>query len=251
MHYKTVTVIVLVTLLWGCKNPEGNPKEGEPASDTLAVAMETPTETWEVLFNGSSFDHWRGFLKEGMPPGWSIEAGAMSYTPGDTHGNDIISKDTYTNFILSLEWKISEGGNSGIFWGVHEDAEFEYPYQTGPEIQVLDDEKHPDSFVGEGTHKAGALYDMIAPAQSVVKPAGEWNLCIIEVDHNANKGMVSLNGTIIVEFPVQGAEWDALVENSKFKGWKGFGIYPTGHLALQDHGNQVWFRDIKIKRLPD
>lgn len=92
---------------------------------------------------------------------------------------------------------------------------------------------------------------MIAPAQSVVKPAGEWNLCIIEVDHNANKGMVSLNGTIIVEFPVQGAEWDALVENSKFKGWKGFGIYPTGHLALQDHGNQVWFRDIKIKRLPD
>ena len=110
--------------------------------------------------------------------------------------------------------------------------------------------KHPDSFVGEGTHKVGALYDMIAPAQSVVKPAGEWNLCIIEVDHNANKGMVSLNGTIIVEFPVQGAEWDALVENSKFQGWKGFGIYPTGHLALQDHGNQVWFRDIKIKRCP-
>ena len=93
-------------------------------------------------------------------------------------GKNIISKEKYTNFILSLEWKISEAGNSGIFWGVYEDEKFSEAYMTGPEIQVLDNEKHPDSFVGNGIHKAGSLYDLIGYPAEDIYPAGEWNQCV-------------------------------------------------------------------------
>ena len=141
--------------------------------------------------------------------------------------------------MLSLEWKIAEGGNSGIFWGVYEDPKFSEAYQTGPEIQVLDDERHPDAKQGNGTHVSGSLYDMIGPSEKVVNPAGEWNLCEISINHNTNQGSVNLNGVNIVNFPVHGEGWDALVANSKFKDWEGFGAYPTGHIGLQDHGDKV------------
>jgi hypothetical protein len=204
---------------------------------------------WITLFDGTSYDNWRGYLSEGMHDNWTIEDGAMAFTPGDEGGKNIITKDQYTNFVLSLEWKISEAGNSGIFWGVHEDEKFPEAYQTGPEIQVLDNTKHPDAKVGDGLHTAGALYDMIKPSADVTKPVGEWNLCVIEIDHNTNKGTVTLNGTRIVSFPVHGPEWDAMVANSKFKDWDGFGKYRTGHIGLQDHSDKVWYRNIKIKNL--
>lgn len=237
----------MLCIATSCKNTNETPEATEEVA--MEETTEQPTETWEVLFDGSNFDHWRGYNMETMPPQWTIEENAMVFTPGEEHGNNIITKKQYTNFLLSLEWKISEGGNSGIFYGIHEDTRYGEPYQTGPEIQVLDDAKHPDAKVGNGTHTAGSLYDMIAPSEKVVKPAGEWNLCIIEVNHKANKGMVSLNGTIIVEFPVNGPQWDAMVENSKFKGWEGFGAFKTGHIGLQDHGDKVWYRHVKIKPL--
>ena len=204
---------------------------------------------WEWLFDGASMEHWRGYLSDEMYPEWTIEDGAMAFTPGSKGGKNIISKNQYTNFILSLEWKISEGGNSGIFWGVHEDASFPEAYQTGPEIQVLDNERHPDAKVGGGTHTAGALYDLIAPSADVTKPAGQWNLCVLEVNHKANRGKVSLNGTELFTFPVHGSEWDQMVATSKFKAWEGFGKFQTGHIGLQDHSDKVWYRNIKIKKL--
>ncbi len=219
----------------------------------MQVSMEAETEVvtpeWEVLFDGSNFDHWRGYNKDTMANGWTIEGDAMAFTPGEEGGNNIISKEKYTNFILSLEWKISEGGNSGIFYGVHEDTLYSEAYQTGPEIQVLDDDRNPDAKMGAGTHVAGSLYDMIAPSQNVVHPAGEWNSCVLEVNHQTNSGSVALNGVKIAKFPVNGVAWDAMVAKSKFKDWEGFGIYPTGHIGLQDHGSKVWYRNIMIKDL--
>lgn len=245
---KTIYLLLIGFAFLACK--EKTAQEPFAENSEITTSETENTQEWEILFDGTSLDHWRGYQKDSMPAGWRIENEAMAFVPGESHGNDILTKKTYTNFILSLEWKIAEGGNSGIFWGVQEDEAYPYIFQTGPEIQVLDDAKHPDSFVGEGTHKAGSLYDMIAPSDlSVVKPAGEWNLCVIEINHETNQGTVTLNGTKIVTFPVHGKEWDTMVANSKFKDWEGFGVSQTGHIGLQDHGDKVWFRNIKIKEL--
>ena len=216
---------------------------------TIKVVEEKQSGEWVSLFDGTSFDNWRGYLAEGMYPEWSVEDGAMLFTPGEEDGKNIITKEKFTNFILSLEWKISEGGNSGIFWSVFEDEAFEEAYHTGPEIQVLDNERHPDAKANPKYHQAGALYDMVQPTSDVCKPAGEWNACVIKIDHQSNSGSVTLNGTVIAEFEVHGEKWDEMVANSKFKGWKGFGKYKTGHIGLQDHSDKVWYRNIKIKEL--
>lgn len=243
----TLGAFFLVLLLFGCK--EGAKEADVNVTDSAMESPKTIDEKWEVLFDGTNFDQWRGYLMDEMPAEWTIEEGAMAFVPGENGGKNIISKNQYTNFVLSLEWRIAEGGNSGIFWGVHEDPKFPEAYQTGPEIQVLDDEKHPDALQGNGTHVAGSLFDMIAPSEKAVNPSGEWNLCEISINHITNEGSVTLNGVNIVNFPVHGEGWNALVANSKFKDWEGFGQYPTGHIALQDHGDRVWYRNIKIKSL--
>lgn len=232
-----VLLLLVYTSFISCKNMESKVNEHNSSSQ------------WISLFDGSNLDQWRGYLSEEMPAEWTIEDGNMAFTPGSRGGKNIITKEAYTNFILSLEWKISEGGNSGIFWGVYEDKKFGEPYQTGPEIQVLDNERHPDSFVANGTHKAGSLYDMIAYPPADINPAGQWNLCILEVNHRANLAKVTMNNGETISFPLQGAQWDHLIENSKFKGWEGFGKYQTGHIGLQDHSDKVWYRNIKIKKL--
>jgi hypothetical protein len=206
-------------------------------------------DNWIYLFDGTSFDSWRGYLSDEMYPEWQIEDGVMSFTPGEVHGKNIITKQKFTSFILSLEWKVSEGGNSGIFWGIYEDEKYPEAYETGIEIQVIDNERHPDAKEREGTHAAGSLYDMIAYPPEYVNPAGEWNLCVIEVNQETNLGKVSMNGKTPITFPVHGPEWEAMIANSKFKDWEGFGKNKTGHIGLQDHSDQVWYRNIKILKL--
>ena len=192
-------------------------------------------------------DAWRGYLMDDMPAAWSIEGNTLAFTPAKGGGMDIISKEKFENFELSLEWKISEGGNSGIFWGVLE-VKGAKIYEAAPEIQVLDNERHPDGKNGPNRH-AGALYDLVAPPANVVNPAGQWNIAVIKVNHKTNKGSSSLNGTVIATFPLHGEKWDEMVANSKFKDWSNFGKNPNGHLGLQDHRDKVWFRNIKIKKL--
>jgi len=236
---RTIVLSTLAALvLLGCKN---NAKQTEENTST-ATEQETTSLEWETLFDGTSFDNWKVYNGGEVTEPWSIEEGAMVFNPpaerpqGATY--DLISKNTYTNFVLSMEWMIAEGGNSGIFWGIHEDENFYAPYQTGPEIQVLDNERHPDSKNGLNRH-AGALYDMVEPSEDVTKPAGEWNTCTIKIDHENNIGEVTLNGTVIVSFAVDGSEWDEMVANSKFATWEGFGAYPDGHICVQDHGDRV------------
>lgn len=242
-----ITLMAIIITLVSCKTKTQKQLEDETVASEH-VEVEEASE-WISLFDGSSFDNWRGYLKDSMPHEWTIKDGAMVFTPGEEGGKNIITKEKFTNFILSLEWKISEGGNSGIFWGIFEDEKYNQPYNTGLEVQVLDNERHPDAKANPKFHQAGALYDLVQPMHDVCKPAGEWNLCVIEVNHDVNKGSVTLNGTEIVNFPLHGDHWDAMVENSKFKGWEGFGKYQTGHIGLQDHGDKVWYRNIKLKPL--
>lgn len=242
-----IVLLVCVMMLSACKQEKRETEQSQP--EAMNMEEPQPVSEWVWLFDGTSFDNWRGYLSEEMYPEWTIEDGAMAFVPGKEGGKNIITKNTYTDFVLSLEWKISEGGNSGIFWSVYEDSKFREAYQTGPEIQVLDNERHPDSFVPGGTHKAGSLYDMIACPPELVKSAGEWNLCVLEINHKTNQGKVSMNGQEALTFPLHGTEWDDMIQNSKFKGWEGFGAHHTGHIGLQDHSDKVWFRNIKIKEL--
>jgi len=224
--------------------------------DTTEVAevkgVEVVENEWIVLFDGTSLNQWKEFKTDGVSDAWKIEGDALVFTPPvedeEQKNHDLITRQEFTNFVLTLDWKISEAGNSGVFWGVSEDEKFGAGYQTGPEIQILDNNKHPDAKAGT-THQAGALYDMVAPAKDVTKPIGEWNTMVITVNHEENKGSVTLNGSEIIMFPVANEEWDALVAKSKFAGWDGFGKYTTGKIGLQDHHNVVSFRNIKIKQL--
>ena len=215
-----------------------------------------PTEEkWETLFDGETLNGWHRFNRKGVTPVWTAKEGVLTFDPelrpkGD-YIHDLVTDKVYKSFELSIEWNISEGGNSGIFWGVMEDPAYPEAYQSGPEIQVLDNAKHPDAFVGEGTHTAGALYDMIAPTADHTNPAGSWNHCVLRVDHRINKGLVFMNGHQIVEFTLDGPEWDEMVAQSKFADWPVFGKSPKGHIGLQDHGDQVAYRNVKIKHLVD
>jgi len=161
-------------------------------------------------------------------------------------GGDIVTNDSYENFDLKLEWKISKNGNSGILFLVNEDtAKYKYTYYTGPEMQVLDNKGHPDSKIVK--HRAGDLYDLISSSSEVVKPAGEWNQA--EIILNQGKLELFLNGTNVVTTTLWDDNWNKLVAGSKFKDMPGFAKSHSGKIALQDHGNEVWYRNISIKKL--
>jgi len=195
------------------------------------------------LFDGKSTNGWHSYLKSG-PGAWKVVDGILQLDPSAPGQGDLITNDEYENFDLKLEWKIAEGGNSGIIFGVHEDPSFDATYLTGIEMQILDDAKAEDNKLA--THRAGALYDMKASSVPA-KPAGEWN----KVEIKKQNGHITfwLNGKKTIDTQIGGPEWQAMLDKSKFKTWKGFAAYPKGHIALQDHGAVVSFKNITIKEL--
>ncbi len=211
-------------------------------------------EDWVVLFDGTSTDNFRSYGKETFPEqGWIIEDGALKVEgsgKGEAGGGggDIITINKYGDFELSLEWKVSEGGNSGIFY-LAQELEGKPIYVSSPEMQILDNEKHIDANLGkEGNRQAGSLYDLIPAVPQNAKPAGEWNHIKILV----YKGTVVhwMNGENVLEYHLWTDAWKEMCANSKFKNWPDF-VDPAeeGHIGLQDHGDDVWFRNIKIREL--
>ena len=196
---------------------------------------------WTVLFDGKTVKGLRGYKQSGFPDSWEVVDGTLKTVPG--HGIDLISEEVYKNFELELEWKVPKGGNSGIFYFATEEGN--YIWQSAPEMQVVDDEKHTD---GKNTlTSAGALYALIAPSTNVVKPVGEFNQVRIKVKNNHVEHW--LNGTKIVEY-VYGSDmmWD-LVAKSKFNKMPLFSKASEGHIGLQgDHG-LIWYKNIRIRRL--
>ena len=215
---------------------------------------------WISLFDGKTTEGWHYYNGGKLGDEWSVVDGVLTFDPRkqeEDQDSDIVSNGNFTNFVLSIEWKIAECGNSGLFWGVHEDKKFVDPYLTGPEIQLLDNERHSDAFIKPKYHQSGALYDIVQPSKDVCNPAGEWNHFLLTINHEINNATVKLNGTEIVSFPVNGPEWEELISKSKFRDKSTynyveapeFGKYKTGRIGLQDHGDKVSFRNIKIKRL--
>lgn len=240
-----------------CKNT-GTSGTDQSKTDTSMVAVpntlspEDSAAGWILLFDGQTPGKWRGYNKDHFPTGWEVKDGTLFLKgsgrgeAGAQEGGDIIFPEKFQNFELNLEWKISEGGNSGIFYLAQESAD-KTIWQTAPEMQVLDNLKHPD---GRDTiHCAGALYDLIGVAKDKVKPVGEWN----QVKLLVYKGLVEhwLNGEKVVEYHLWTPEWDAMVAKSKFpqynKDWNK--VAQEGYIGLQDHGDDVWYRNIRIKKM--
>ena len=198
---------------------------------------------WEVLFDGKSVDKWRGYKMNSFPDqSWKVEGGALRTIKSD-HGTDIVTKEKYDNFELELEWKVAPGANSGIMYHVSED--FEAPYETGPEMQVLDDDKHADG--KDPKTSAGSLYALIAPKNKKLEPVGEWNRVRLVVQGNHAEHW--LNGAKVVEYDLGSDELNRLIGQSKFKDMPRFAKEKSGYLDLQHHGDEVWYRKIRVRRL--
>ena len=208
-------------------------------------------EGWQLLFDGATTTGWHTYGKTGIGKAWKVEDGTLRLDAASkkdwqtAEGGDIVTDAEYQNFDLRLEWKIAPNGNSGIMFYVKEEPQYQYPWQTGPEIQVLDNDGHPDAKIAK--HRAGDLYDLIAVSKETVRPVGEWNSVRIV----ANKGKLDgyLNGEHVLNTTMWDDAWRQLVAGSKFKNMPGFGKFQSGKISLQDHGDNVWFRNIKIKTL--
>jgi hypothetical protein len=199
---------------------------------------------WKLLFDGSSTKGWHPYGKPSVTPNVKVENGTLHIDPSQKSG-DIITNAEFSNFDLKVDWKISKNGSSGIIFCVHESPEFKESWNTGPEVQVLDNDGHPDGKIKK--HRAGDLYDLISSSSEPVKAVGEWNQAEIRLDKG--KLDISLNGVNVVSTTMWDDHWWSLVKGSKFNSMPGFSKFQTGHIALQDHGNNVWYRNVKIRQL--
>lgn len=214
-----------------------------------------------ILFDGSSLEGWRGYNKEHIPNKWSIEDGSLKFSRSPNiekpEGGDIIFAHDFKNFELSFDWKVSEAGNSGVFF-LAKEVKGQPIYISSPEYQILDNEKHPDAKMGvNGNRKSASLYDMIPATPQNSKPAGEWNNSKIIV--KGDKVEHYQNGVKVVEYTVRTKDWTDLLQASKFSEDKwpmAFellnnvgGDSKSGVIGFQDHGDDVWFKNIKVKVL--
>ncbi|HKP31633.1 MAG TPA: DUF1080 domain-containing protein [Chitinophagaceae bacterium] len=223
-------------------------------TDSTATNDSTVKEAdWVNLFDGTTTTGWHTYGKSSIGSAWKADSGMLHLTVPtakegfqNRDGGDIVTNEEYENFHLKLEWRISKNGNSGIVFLIKEDtAQYKYMWNTGPEMQVLDNDGHADGKIIK--HRAGDLYDLISCSKETVKAVGEWNLAEIVV----NKGKLDffLNGTNVVSTTMWDSTWNNMVGASKFKDMPGFGKQRVGRIGLQDHGDEVWFRNIQIKRL--
>ena len=204
---------------------------------------------WISLFDGKTKDGWHTFGKTTAGESWKVEDGALMFDPSiKVGGGDIVTNESFTNFHLQLEWKISKNGNSGIIFFVQNDpSKYKNTWHTGPEMQVLDNDGHPDSKII--SHRAGNLYDLIVGDESGVKPAEQWNL--VDIIVKKGKLIMKLNGVTTVNTHLGDDSWKELIRRSKFSKGESpdFGKVFSGHISLQDHGDKVWYRNIRIQKL--
>lgn len=260
---KIYSLLLAGTVVFAVSCQSGQKKTGEKAAEeTVAAVPElnklSADETaggWQLLFDGTTSTGWRGYNKTEFPKGWEVVDGSFhcigtgTGEAGAENGGDIIYDKKFKNFNFKAEWKISKGGNSGIFYLGQEVPEWPI-WKTAPEMQVLDNINHIDGSLGkDGNRQSGSLYDLISAKPQNAKPIGEWNSIEIIV----YKGTVvhKQNGETVLEYHLGTDDWKNLVKNSKFPelnpNWND--VAAEGYIAFQDHGDDVWYRNIKIKEL--
>lgn len=244
---RTIAGSIMAALVAACASPQRDTAEAQVAGDPAVTTShnqltpEQRAQGWRLLFDGTSLGGWRGYNRSDMPDGWQAVDGALTRV---ARAGDIITVEKYRNFEFELEWMVRERGNSGIFYRA---IEADVPiYHSAPEMQVLDDERHPDG--RSELTSAGANYGLHPAPRGVVRPAGEWNQARIVI--NGNHVEHWLNGQKIVEYELHSDDWKQRVAASKFVEWPTYGTAAEGHIGLQDHGDWVAFRNIRIRVLP-
>jgi Domain of Unknown Function (DUF1080) len=224
--------------------PNRGPQSGPPDWGANKLTAKEAKAGWKLLFDGKSTKGWRGYKQKTAPAAWVVKDGVLAFERQDgVQGGDLMTRDQYESFELSLDWRITEGGNSGIMYHVQETED--QPWKTGPEMQVLDNAKHRDG--KNAITSAGSCYALYAPAKDVTRPVGEWNQARLVV--NGANVEHWLNGEKIVSYEKGGEDWNAKVAASKFKAFPNFGKPTKGHIDLQDHGDRVEYRNIKLRVL--
>jgi hypothetical protein len=246
---KILSIGIAASLLFAC-NSQNNKNNAETMQTDSTKTVQA--NDWVTLFDGKTTNGWHKYGGGPVGSAWKIADGTLYLDATDKvhgkikNGGDIATDEEFENFDLKLEWKISKGGNSGIMFCVHEDTtKYKMPYETGPEMQVLDNDGHPDGKIKK--HRAGDLYDLISCNKETVKPVGEWNQ--VEIKLLNGKLDFFLNGENVVSTTMWDDNWNKMVANSKFKTMPGFATFRKGRIDLQDHDFTVWYRNIMIKKL--
>ena len=234
-------VIAMALILSACYGTMG----GTTPSRMNTLTPQEQTDGWKLLFDGSTTNGWHNYKKTTVGSGWLIQNGILTRTADTTvSAGDLLTNDKYRSFDLALDWRISEGGNSGIIYRANE--ENDYVWQSGVEMQILDDARHNDGKLQ--ITSAGSAFALYPAPRGIVHPAGDWNHARILV--NGNHVEHWLNGTKMLEYDLGSADFAAHVAASKFKNYRDFGKLSEGFIALQDHGDKVEFRNVRIKVLP-
>lgn len=243
-------LLPLVILAAGCtaSDDEQSTADESAVPDSVNTLTDAEQEDgWQLLFDGATLDGWRGFKRDSVPAGWTVDEGALHFTTeaaaDDEHSvQTLITSDTYDHFELRAEWKLSPEGNSGILYRVTEEEDL--PYETGLEYQIVDDTAIADE---PDVNRTGGLFGLYAPSEDVVRPIGEYNETRIVVRGNRLEHW--LNGTKLLDAEIGSDTWNDRVSSTKFSNWPNFAAADAGHIALQDHGYRVWYRDLKIRPL--
>ena len=237
-------------VLMSCNNADKTSTEGTASADTTTNKKDSTNDGWVTLFDGKTTAGWHSYGKDKAGERWKIADGALYLDTAkkagyQTSGGDLVSDAEYGNFDLKLEWKIAPKGNSGIIFYSHEDTtKYKETWVTGPEMQIVDNDGHPDGKLMK--HKAGDLYDLISSSKESAKPVGEWNE--VEIMSKDGKLDLFLNGTNVVSTTLWDDNWKKLIAGSKFKAMPDFGTFKKGRIVLQDHGNMVSFQEYKDQR---
>jgi hypothetical protein len=222
---------------------------GDPPVNKLT--KKEKKQGWTLLYDGKTTAGWHVYQQKSDGSAWKSVDGALMLDPSKREkgrivgGGDLVTDAVFQDFHFSVEWKISPKGNSGIIFLLQEDKKYEHPWHTGPEMQVLDNEGHPDGKIT--SHRSGDLYDLIRSSSEPVKGPGEWNKA--EIRFKKGKLDLYMNGVLVVSTMMGDENWKQLVAKSKFRRWPDFATFTSGRIALQDHGDPVWYRNIKIRKL--
>ncbi len=240
MKYKSLKLIGIVLAIFACLQSFDT---NDNRDNKLSRSQKK--EGWTLLFNGRNLNGWRTYQNK-PSNSWSVKDGTIYCKPVTSNNDvraDLISQDTYENFDLTIDWKISDKGNSGILYMVTED--YKTSYLSGPEYQIIDDINYPEKL--EPWQKTGANYAMNSAPMADIKPAGSWNHTEIIVNNFHVQHW--LNNKKVVEYDLYNDEWKKNKMEGKWKDAPGYGMSKRGHIALQDHGSEAWFKNIFIKQL--